>query len=739
MKRKSLFAIMSVLLVMSVSCVKEEPVKPVMSVEDKIIELQNVYELDHFTEKTNSYNLVFHSPSAITLDMEYPDGIKNIEVPKSIIKSFSDGKKDLHVFFTDGRSAVLGYHSWIDASLEKESICFSGEESISVGFTLIDSKPSGVEISAPYDGSNMEFTIEMNENGSNGTITVKCLNSQEDFSESVDVVFSNSEKSLSIPLLVENRKSENPPVPQTMSFDFREYERIFMVELENNDMLEAVIPEEKSSWIRCIITSEQIKSAQGKRYVYILMSENTGNSPRSATVSITRENRPEWVYLTLDLTQMGRYQRGSLRAGLEAFYKALNGNSWNEDDNWCSEKPLLEWYGIKASQTFTKSVFGLDGFAYYGTDDNWLLNLDANNMRGCIPDEFWEICSCFSVFSIRNEYLPGSVLSDRIWHKGLISLDLSMSFMTTPLTSSIAKAENLESLCLQCCNVGGSLPGEFTSLRHLQAVNMRECNISGNLPEGLGRLSELRSFQIDHNMELGGRIGTDLYNLTNLKTFDIGSTRIGGVLTSDVKKLTMLEDFNISGCEFEGTIPEEFGLLENLSGYDFNGNYFTSIPDFIRFYGYNSKYFRQWVASTGFPIGVPYFQRNKKDGRPAGYVVTVEDAFDIPDIMVDGKPLKRPGYYVNYDLCGKLPFPMWARVRYGIFCWTIGRDSEMKYPQYPQADDLQYPGNEYFFDGKDWRHPKLQYPAREYHFDGTSWIHDPSCPWYNEYIDPEVE
>ena len=78
---------------------------------------------------------------------------------------------------------------------------------------------------------------------------------------------------------------------------------------------------------------------------------------------------------------------------------------------------------------------------------------------------------------------------------------------------------------------------------------------------------------------------------------------------------------------------------------------------------------------------------------------------------------------------------MWARIKYGIFCWNMCRDGEFKNPEFPDADDLQYPATEYYYDGSSWRHPKLEYPAREYWFNGSSWVHDAACPWDREYID----
>ena len=204
-------------------------------------------------------------------------------------------------------------------------------------------------------------------------------------------------------------------------------------------------------------------------------------------------------------------------------------------------------------------------------------------------------------------------------------------------------------------------------------------------------------------------------------------------MSSDIARLVNLESFDISGCEFKGTIPEEFGNLNKLAVYEFNGNYFSSIPQFVRYRGYNSRPYKQWIGSAGFPLGVPFYQRQVSDGRPENYIVIVKDAFEMSDIMVNGQPLMRPGYYVDYEKCRMAPLPVWANVKYGIFSWISYHDGAAKFPEYPYADDLQYSADDYYYDGREWRHPNLEYPAREYFYDGRQWVHDSSCPWDKEY------
>lgn len=719
-----------------ISCGKVEPeiknlIPATKGVEEMLLEIQGTRELDSYIEEPSSYVLSFYSPTGMSEDDVYI-------VDKSSVKSLLNGVRTLRMEFNDDRTATFSYHSWLVAKLEKEYASFSvGCDTASVGFEIKDTKSESVSVSIDGAEDFVNYNVSFSKEGMYGRIFLQVTSAQKEFTRNVKVRFDNGDSTLEIPfnIIRENFKFADGTVDKT--YNFLEYERYFEIQMEKADKsVEVIIPEDAASWIKARSSTENVNGVD-MTAVCFLIEKNKGQA-RHTTLSI--RNATCHRTLSVDISQIGENDEGSLTKGLKAFYSSLHGESWNNNANWCTDAPLFEWYGISASMVAGKQSMGAgDGFVYFGDTDDWVLEIGGNNLRGTIPEEFWKAFRCFSYVRINNEYLPGSRMPDYAWHENLEILDLSMSFIQIPLSPSIAKAEKLQKLLMQACPVKGAIPSEITSLGLLSQVNMRECEITGELPQSLGNMSSLTSLLLDHNMELGGKLPESFYNLCNLVSFDIGSTMIGGTLSREITRLTKLEDFFVQGCEFEGIIPEEFGQLKNLSSYDFHGNYFTQIPQFVRYYGYNSKAYKEWVGSAGFPLGIPYYQRRKEDGRPANYVVVVPDAYQIGDIIVDGAPLKRPGYYVDYDKCRMLPFPMWAKIKYGIFCWNMCRDGEFKEPKYPYADDLQFRADEYYYDGKDWRHPSLQYPAREYYFDGSRWVHDASCPWDWEYIDPELQ
>ena len=62
------------------------------------------------------------------------------------------------------------------------------------------------------------------------------------------------------------------------------------------------------------------------------------------------------------------------REMLIAFYKSTNGDNWVRNDNWCSDKPMSEWYGVKTR--YDRKL------AYQGINHVEYLELPNNNLTG---------------------------------------------------------------------------------------------------------------------------------------------------------------------------------------------------------------------------------------------------------------------------------------------------------------------------------------------------------------------
>ena len=71
------------------------------------------------------------------------------------------------------------------------------------------------------------------------------------------------------------------------------------------------------------------------------ISENTEQKDRRATITVKDKNgdRKQVVIVKQSYKDLER-------EALIAFYKATNGANWTKNTNWCSDKPLSEWYGV---------------------------------------------------------------------------------------------------------------------------------------------------------------------------------------------------------------------------------------------------------------------------------------------------------------------------------------------------------------------------------------------------------
>ena len=65
------------------------------------------------------------------------------------------------------------------------------------------------------------------------------------------------------------------------------------------------------------------------------------------------------------------YEEDGLREALIKLYQSTNGDNWTNNTNWCSDKPVEEWYGVSKNEKGEYSI-----------------NLNNNNLTGVINQEF---------------------------------------------------------------------------------------------------------------------------------------------------------------------------------------------------------------------------------------------------------------------------------------------------------------------------------------------------------------
>jgi hypothetical protein len=126
-----------------------------------------------------------------------------------------------------------------------------------------------------------------------------------------------------------------------------------------------------------------------------------------------------------------------VRKGLTALYNACNGKNWTNQKNWLSEKDITEWEGVWYD-TYEEEV--INGFkvpvATFG------IELPNNNIKGIIPEEFWEICKLCTKIDLACNDLTGNKVHPNVWNERMFSVH----FIDTNIEVTLDDAINAPNL-----------------------------------------------------------------------------------------------------------------------------------------------------------------------------------------------------------------------------------------------------------------------------------------------------
>ena len=151
------------------------------------------------------------------------------------------------------------------------------------------------------------------------------------------------------------------------------------------------------------------------------------------------------------------------REALVALYNATGGPNWISTDNWLSDTPVSEWFGVT-------------------TDDNGrvtVLTLTSNQLSGEIPPELGSLAN-------------------------LSELDLDSNQLSREIPPELGSLANLGALNLYSNQLSGAIPPELGSLANLQWLSLDGNHLSGAIPPELGNLGRLQVLDLSKNQLSGG-------------------------------------------------------------------------------------------------------------------------------------------------------------------------------------------------------------------------------------------
>jgi len=237
----------------------------------------------------------------------------------------------------------------------------------------------------------------------------------------------------------------------------------------------------------------------------------------------------------------------AIRALLKLIYEQTNGDNWTNNENWLSDKPIDEWYGVYIS----------DDVRYYG--QIWL-NLNNNNLTGHIDLSLADDLAA-SALSLLGQLNCGGNHLKRI-NVSVCTALISLSCLDNQLTkldvSGCSSLSDLSCSANQLTNLDVSNCLELFWL-HCHTNQLTSLDVSNNL-------------KLTHLFCWGNELKTlDVSGCLKLEFLECGNNQLTDLSLSgfsNLKRLSCsqneLTNLNVTGCSSLADLNCQFNLLERL-------------------------------------------------------------------------------------------------------------------------------------------------------------------------------
>ncbi len=235
------------------------------------------------------------------------------------------------------------------------------------------------------------------------------------------------------------------------------------------------------------------------------------------------------------------------RAALVAFYNAMDGDNWTNNENWLSDAPLDEWHGVATNSE--GRVFNV--------------RLTDNQLSGELPSELGSL-SFLIVLGAAENQVSGEIPPELANLSYLASLELDGNQLSGEIPSGLGP--RLSSLILSGNQLTGEIPPDLGNNSGLRALHLDLNQLTGKIPPELGNLSSLEYLVLSAN-NLSGEIPPELGNLSSLKGLDISGNNFTGEIPSELGRLSHAESLHLGG-NLTGCVPRELLEIEysNFAG-----------------------------------------------------------------------------------------------------------------------------------------------------------------------------
>ena len=250
--------------------------------------------------------------------------------------------------------------------------------------------------------------------------------------------------------------------------------------------------------------------------------------------------------------------RNADREALVAFYNATDGPYWIDNENWLTDVPLAEWYGITTDASGRVVSLRLPGRFDFEAQA-WT----RHGLKGTIPAELGDLDKLRHL-DLKINHLTGPIPSELGSLSSLQTLSLQTNDLSGPIPPELGGLANLTILNLNGNGFTGTIPAELGGLASLETLWLNGSDLTGAIPPELGRLASLRELVLGEN-SLSGPIAAELGNLANLRRLQLWQNDLSGAIPAELGGLASLTDLYLGLNSLSGPIPPELGNLANLT------------------------------------------------------------------------------------------------------------------------------------------------------------------------------
>ena len=334
-----------------------------------------------------------------------------------------------------------------------------------------------------------------------------------------------------------------------------------------------------TDWIVCVETKGLVSNT-----IILSVDANLGDKDRTGHVRVKQ------ISGDLEATITIKQGRNPQKDALIAIYKATGGDNWIRHDNWCTDMPVSQWYGIYADEQGNILELNLSNNNLTGTipDETGNLTklkyglwLNDNDLSGPIPESIGNLKDLEGMNLGGNPRISGTIPSSITNLTRLKYLNLSYTSLTGSIPEAIGNLADVEQLWLNNSNLSGAIPSGVWDLCQLHYLCLRVNQLSGTIPQRIGNLSKLEYLDLANN-NISGTIPESLFGLSGLDFIDLSRNRLSGSFPKSMASLKNLRILAISENALTGSLPDEIGGLTQLEGVWLNENKLSgTIPETI--------------------------------------------------------------------------------------------------------------------------------------------------------------